>query len=700
MEEIDFGFEHPRNTIISGPTSSGKSVIVGKILSHADSLFTPVPSKRILFYRENQPLYDAWIQNGILDEKCEGMPDRSDFLAQLAEHRDKGGCLVFFDDFSNLIEENKDDFQYYFTIGSHHYNASMFLIIHSLFSPALRILSLNTHRFILTKSPRDLGQVRTLASQAFPGRTAFVLDSFEDATEERYGFLILDFSPNCDKRLRLIGNIFTSSSPSPSSPSSSFSSPPFPPSVYQYKSLNKSASSKMEKNYRKQALIPWAEYLRLRAKVDACNDIERHKSSNGQNMSNQTKVHVFNDPRTSPTYHGTQPSEGFNKDSWQYSARQPEADSFNKKYSPELDAALKTSALPTSVLQPSDSELRFDSPSVEGTGVEIGKTMPLGRSTGTIPKTLKKVKTKNKKALLPYKSSTLLPQYSYPLQTRDSSTLSNNHISHNVGPLPLSNSSYSTHQLQNSQPVPMDQDTTLQSIPTSPVKSMALGYQSSDISMPSLLPSSTALVSGVPSKHVPSLLTSSTSLVPGLPSNNEGSIPSIEYSTSKNTALPLEYKPETHGLSHNTLLALKYKPDTRGSDGKKKMIAGPLRAIENVNPLPVDTAYPSSLIRDPDVEESPAVFPTKKGGRKKRPLKPLVRGSLFRPSPPISDLDDGGVGRLGKRKNSKLARPKPTAPKINKVNRGEKRMLQPQGSRGVNKKLMKATDYDLWHALN
>ena len=82
MEEIaDFGFEHPRNTIISGPTSSGKSYIMGNILSHAKSLFTPGPSKRILFYREDQPIYNFWIQQGILDEKCEGMPDRVDFLA-------------------------------------------------------------------------------------------------------------------------------------------------------------------------------------------------------------------------------------------------------------------------------------------------------------------------------------------------------------------------------------------------------------------------------------------------------------------------------------------------------------------------------------------------------------------------------------------------------------------------------------------
>ena len=112
MEQIDdFSFEHPRNTIISGPTSSGKSHIMGKILSQAKTLFTPVPSKRILFYREDQPIYNLWIQQGILDEKCEGMPDRVDFLAQLA-----GVDFILFSvNLSHVIFKHLLIIEWYFT---------------------------------------------------------------------------------------------------------------------------------------------------------------------------------------------------------------------------------------------------------------------------------------------------------------------------------------------------------------------------------------------------------------------------------------------------------------------------------------------------------------------------------------------------------------------------------------------------------
>ena len=66
MEEIeDFGFDHPGNTIISGTTGSGKSEIMGKLLASADRLFTPAPTQRILFYREDQPMHYGEVAMGI-----------------------------------------------------------------------------------------------------------------------------------------------------------------------------------------------------------------------------------------------------------------------------------------------------------------------------------------------------------------------------------------------------------------------------------------------------------------------------------------------------------------------------------------------------------------------------------------------------------------------------------------------------------
>ena len=53
MEQLDkYGFDHPTNTIVSGPSGSGKSQILGHILGCAEYIFDPAPVKKILFYRE------------------------------------------------------------------------------------------------------------------------------------------------------------------------------------------------------------------------------------------------------------------------------------------------------------------------------------------------------------------------------------------------------------------------------------------------------------------------------------------------------------------------------------------------------------------------------------------------------------------------------------------------------------------------
>ena len=243
-------------------------------------MFEPVPVRKLLFYRQKQPIYDEWEKAGLLDEMSEGLPERNDFLSRLAQYKDKGGCIVFFDDMSSLVQNYEEDFIHYWTIASHHSNVSFFLVLHSLFSPALRMLSLNTHRFFLTKSPRDVSQVRTLASQAFPGRSSFVVDAYEDATEKKYGFLILDFSPNCDSRLRVIANIFG----------------PEPPTVYQYKEVARSKMVKMENKFRKQALIPWTEFLRLQSKAETNNVTCSTKTSCGQSTSCEPVIHHCEKP--------------------------------------------------------------------------------------------------------------------------------------------------------------------------------------------------------------------------------------------------------------------------------------------------------------------------------------------------------------------------------------------------------------------
>jgi hypothetical protein len=73
-------------------------------------------------------------------------------------------------------------------------------------------MSLNAHYIVLFKNPRDANQVSVLARQMYPGKSKFMLEAFKDATEKPYGYLLIDFKPETDEKLRVRTNIFTSDS--------------------------------------------------------------------------------------------------------------------------------------------------------------------------------------------------------------------------------------------------------------------------------------------------------------------------------------------------------------------------------------------------------------------------------------------------------------------------------------------------------
>jgi hypothetical protein len=68
--------------------------------------------------------------------------------------------------------------------------------------------NLNTHYIVLFKNPRDAVQVSTLARQMYPGKSKFVVEAYEDATKEPYGYLLIDLKPETDDSYRIRTRIF------------------------------------------------------------------------------------------------------------------------------------------------------------------------------------------------------------------------------------------------------------------------------------------------------------------------------------------------------------------------------------------------------------------------------------------------------------------------------------------------------------
>ena len=250
----DIRWKHPSTIMIGGPSGSGKTQLTNSILTHKNNLFNPIPKKTILFFREWQNVYSEWKSMGYVDEFYDTFPDEEEFRDRLDFVGT--GTLVIFDDMFLYVEKNKTFFDNLFCINSHHLKVTVVLVVHNLFTKSLRTLSLNCHRFFLTQSLRDKGQLQALARQAYPGKSEFVIQAFDDSMKARYGHICLDFSPDCNAVTRVTSNWFAR---------------PSAINCYVYKTDVGSSTVKMSpKSFSKLILIPQNRYLKLLSNDCGC----------------------------------------------------------------------------------------------------------------------------------------------------------------------------------------------------------------------------------------------------------------------------------------------------------------------------------------------------------------------------------------------------------------------------------------------
>ncbi len=195
---MDPRWKHPFTCVVAGPTSSGKTIFVSRLLQHAKDMIVPTPEKIVWFYGEWQPAYASLKVENL--QLVEGLPD-SNMLDARVPH------LIVIDD---LLSETDSRVTKIFTKGSHHRNCSVIYITQNMFdkNKEVRTITLNTHYMVLFKSPRDALQVEHLARQMYPGKTKFMREAFHDATSEPYTYLLVDLKPDTPEHLRLRANIF------------------------------------------------------------------------------------------------------------------------------------------------------------------------------------------------------------------------------------------------------------------------------------------------------------------------------------------------------------------------------------------------------------------------------------------------------------------------------------------------------------
>lgn len=198
ITERELSFRIPANMIISGPTSSGKTSLVKRLLKYAPKMFHPQPRSYIYAYGEYHDEIPDIQEMGV--EVVSGLPTE-----ELLERCEKP-LLMVMDDLMLLVKDSY--LQELFTKKSHHQNMFVVFLTQNCFDKNLRVARVNSQYVVLMRSPSAALQVRNLGTQLFPRQLDYFMDAYREATAEPYGYLLIDLHPATRPQLRLRTNIF------------------------------------------------------------------------------------------------------------------------------------------------------------------------------------------------------------------------------------------------------------------------------------------------------------------------------------------------------------------------------------------------------------------------------------------------------------------------------------------------------------
>lgn len=191
-------FKSPATILISGPSQSGKSTLVLKMIKEP-SCFDRPPTNVIIAYSRMQALY-----RDIMD--CSPVPVR--LVQGLSQDlKTTAGTLLVIDDLQNEAGKAVCD---WFTKNAHHYETNVVYLVQNLFlkSPEHRTASINAHYIILFKNPRDKSIIIHLAKQFAPNNPGYIVDAFKQATARAHGYLMLDFKQETNDLFRIRDSVF------------------------------------------------------------------------------------------------------------------------------------------------------------------------------------------------------------------------------------------------------------------------------------------------------------------------------------------------------------------------------------------------------------------------------------------------------------------------------------------------------------
>ena len=179
---------------VCGPSCSEKTKLVFRML--LESTFSPMFPSIFCFYQHEPPKLKS------LEAKLNKQFSKFSSIDLISELEN---CPLVFDDSCNEIFKDKEVSKS--ATAGRHKNISVRYVKHNSFQQSnwSRTIDLNTTHIILFKSPRDIQQIGLIGRQI--NNTQFLKDSYELATKQPFGHLLIDLDPKTSDVLRYCSNI-------------------------------------------------------------------------------------------------------------------------------------------------------------------------------------------------------------------------------------------------------------------------------------------------------------------------------------------------------------------------------------------------------------------------------------------------------------------------------------------------------------
>lgn len=201
----DFKFIHPFTAVFSGPTGSGKTFFVRRLIEMRETKIKPSPSRIVYFYNYPQ----EWFSEMKDVEFVQGFNvEKIDELTCSSEHWKSRNTLIVLDDLMDQAADSRLMSSLFYE-GSSKNNLSVIFITQNMFlkSRFMRTISLNALYLACFRNPRESTLGKKIAAQSTPHESRAVDQIYVRATVQPYSYLIFDFKQQTHPHLKYLSNV-------------------------------------------------------------------------------------------------------------------------------------------------------------------------------------------------------------------------------------------------------------------------------------------------------------------------------------------------------------------------------------------------------------------------------------------------------------------------------------------------------------